>query len=107
VSALGPAIHEPIVSDLPAPNSAPVAPAPAAPQQEAAAPAPAPQAPVPGTTAPAIAPGSLAPTAEDGLADATTSLGDTVGGLSPALGQTVRGTGITATDTIHTLAGGQ
>ena len=105
----GPAIHEPIVSDLPAPNSAPAAPAPAAPQHQAAAPAPdpAPQVPArPDPTVPAIAPGSLAPTAEDTLADATTSLGDTVGGLSPALGEAVGGTGTTTAGTIETLLAG-
>jgi hypothetical protein len=112
VPAPAPAVSEPIVSDLPAPNTAPSTPAPAAPAQQQQAPAPAP-APEPQTPEPPavpvipIPPGSLAPAAEDTLTGATTGLGDVVGGLSPALGQTVRGTGSTATGTIHTLLGGK
>jgi hypothetical protein len=108
-----PAVSETIVSDLPAPNTAPSATAPAAPAQQQAsapAPAPAPQTPtLPDKTPPAITlpPGSLAPATEDGVADATTQLGDTLGGLSPSLGETVRGTGTTTTGTIHTLLGGE
>jgi hypothetical protein len=99
-----PAIHEPIVSDLPAPDSDPSTPAP---QQQAPAPAPAQAPKPPEATPPVITPGSLAPTAEHTLADATAGLGDTVGGLSPALGHTIRGTGTTATGTIHVLLGGK
>ena len=104
-----PAVSETIVSDLPAPNTAPSATAPAAPAQQQAS-APAPQTPtLPDKTPPAITlpPGSLAPATEDGVADATTQLGDTLGGLSPSLGETVRGTGTTTTGTIHTLLGGE
>jgi hypothetical protein len=104
-----PAVSEMIVSDLPAPNTDPSAPAPAAPAQQQAS-APAPQTPAPpDTTAPALPlpPGSIAPATEDGLADATTQLGDTLGGLNSSLGETVRGTGTTTTGTIHTLLGGK
>lgn len=94
--APAPAVQEPIVSDLPAPDSAPSTPAPAAP-------APQQQTPAPKPPEPAITPGAIAPTAEDTLADTTTGVGDTVGGLSPQLGHTVRGTVGTATGTIHVL----
>src|SRR4051812_1923549 len=98
-------IHEPIVSDLPAPDSAPSTPAPAAPAPQQQAPASPPAAPVPDTKPPAIGPGELAPAAEATLARTTTGLGDTAGGLSPSLGNAIRGTGTTATGTIHVLLG--
>jgi hypothetical protein len=106
-----PAVHEPIVSDLPAPDSAPSTPAPAAPapaaQQQAPEPASAPAPTPPEATLPVITPGELTPTTEHTLDDATAGLGDTVSALSPALGHTIRGTGTTATGTIHVLLGGK
>jgi len=107
-TAPAPAVSETIVSDLPAPNTDPSAPAPAAPAQQQA-PAAVPQTPQPPDTPPpavTVPPGSLAPATEDGLADATTQVGDAVGGLSPSLGDAVRGTGATTTGTIDTLLGG-
>lgn len=94
-------VHEPIVSDLPAPDSDPSTPAPAAQQPQAAAPA------APKPPEPAITPGSLAPTAEGTLGDTATGVGDTVGGLSPDLGHTVRGTITTGTGAIHAVLTGE
>jgi hypothetical protein len=102
--ARAPAASDPVVSDLPAPDSEPGGPA----QQPAPAAASTPQVPSsPDPRPPVIElpPGSLEPTAGDGLTDATTSLGDSIGGFSPTLGETVRGTGATVTGSVQTLLG--
>jgi hypothetical protein len=48
----------------------------------------------------------LEPSEGSTLADVTSGLGDKVGSLSPALGQTVRGTGATADVTIRSVLSG-
>ena len=103
-----PAVQDPVVSDLPAPDAAPESPAPAPPARAPASTEPE-AVPEPGeATMPAIElpPGPVDPTGGDGLAEATSGLGDTVGGLSPDLGQVVRGTSSEATGTIDTLLAG-
>jgi hypothetical protein len=97
--------RDPVVSALPAPDTAPDAPAAA--QSPAAAPAQG-QASQPDVATPRppviqLPPSPVDPTAVDGLDGATTHLGDTVSVVSPQLGQTVSGTGTSVTGTITQL----
>jgi hypothetical protein len=102
---VAPVVRDPVVSDLPAPDAtadtAPTAPSTAAAQPAPATPsAPSPQSPkTPDINLPQAA-------ATESLAEVTGSLGDTAGTLSPELGQTVRSTGGTTTQTLHVLLGG-
>ena len=97
-------VKDPVVSDLPAPDSAADVPA----QSPAAAPD---GTSAPGTGTPGgagspvltLPPAPVNPTGGDGLGEVTTQLGDGVSQLSPQLGQTVRGTGTTVTGTIDQL----
>jgi hypothetical protein len=96
-------VADPIVSDLPAPDTAPDASAAPAPASAAGTPT-APDA----AKAPAIqlpSPGSITSTAGDGLTDLTTGVGGTVGTLSPQLGDAVTGTGSATSQTLGALLG--
>lgn len=95
-----PTVSDPIVSDLPAPDSTSAAPAPAQ-----AAPAPAAQAPAPSPAPAILPPGTVTPNAGDSLDGVSGSVADTVGGLNPGLGQTVRGTASTTSATLDGLLG--
>jgi hypothetical protein len=101
-------VNDPVVSDLPAPDSTPDAPAAA----QSPATAPAPSGPdQQGTDGPAdsatpvltLPPTPINPSGGDGLAQVTTHIGDRVGYLSPQLGQTVRGTGTTLTGALNQI----
>jgi hypothetical protein len=99
---------DPVISDLPAPDTATAPPAgssaPATPASSSNGPAPTPGAPDrPPLPLPS---GNLAPTAGDGVAQLTGTLGDTVTSVSPSLGQTVRGTGATVNAATREALGG-
>jgi hypothetical protein len=98
---------DPVVSDLPAPDSAPTAGAAPAPAQAATAPTPEepvpepepPQLPLPG--------GDVLPLPSDaggGLSGVTQPLADSLGQVSPALGHTVQYTGATVDGLVQTKA---
>jgi len=104
-------VRDPVVSSLPAPESAPQ---PTVAQQEPAAqPAPSSDSPAPapapvGSVAPGlpIPPGTLDPSNGDVVGDTTSEVSGAVGQLSPSLGQTVRDTGTTVDQTIGGLLDG-
>lgn len=91
---------DPVVSALPAPDTAgePSAPGagPAAPTADPAQQPSGPAAPLPGP---------IAPTGGDGLSEATGQIGETLSSVSPALGQAVRGTGSTLDATVTGVLG--
>jgi hypothetical protein len=98
-------VDDPVVSDLPAPDSTADVPAAQSPAPEEASPQ--------GTGSPGgsaspvltLPPTPIAPSGGDGLAEVTTQLGDGVGYLSPHLGQTVRGTGATVNGALNQILG--
>lgn len=94
---------DPVVSALPAPDTAGE---PSAPGAGPAAPTADPAQQPSGPAAPVIPlPGPNAPTGGDGLSEATGQIGETLSSVSPALGQAVRGTGSTLDATVTGVLG--